>query len=68
MICFRLDKELLAFAKGARCIYTRYADDITFSSHQPMTALFEGPLPPSGHFLPDLLVPALRDTFATTVS
>ena len=32
MICFRLDKELLAFAKGARCIYTRYADDITFSN------------------------------------
>ena len=65
MICFRLDRELLAFAKGARCIYTRYADDITFSSHQPMTALFDGPVPPSGHFPPDLLVPALRNTFAT---
>ena len=65
MICFRLDKELLAFAKGARCIYTRYADDITFSSHQPMTALFEGPVPPSGHFSPDLLVRAVRNTFAT---
>ena len=61
MICFRLDKELLAVAKGARCIYTRYADDITFSSHQPMTALFEGPVPPSGHFPPDLLAPALRN-------
>jgi S1-C subfamily serine protease len=65
MICFRLDKKLLVFAKGARCIYTRYADDITFSSHQPMTALFEGTVPPSGHFLPHLLVPALRDIFAT---
>jgi RNA-directed DNA polymerase len=64
MICFRLDKELLAFAKGARCIYTRYADDITFSSHQPMAALFEGPAPPSGHFPPDLLAPALRNALA----
>ncbi|MER9592986.1 reverse transcriptase domain-containing protein [Mesorhizobium australicum] len=60
MICFRLDRELLAFAKTARCIYTRYADDITFSSHQPMSALFEGPLPPAGHFDPDLLVPAFK--------
>lgn len=55
MICFRMDKELMAVAKGARCIYTRYADDITFSSHQPMTALFEGPVPPTGQFSPDLL-------------
>ncbi|MFD1111166.1 reverse transcriptase family protein [Pseudoroseomonas ludipueritiae] len=55
MIYFRMDKELMAVAKGARCIYTRYADDITFSSHQPMTALFEGPVPPTGQFSPDLL-------------
>lgn len=64
MICFRLDKELLAVAKDMSCIYTRYADDITFSSHRPMTALFEGPVPPSGHFPPNLLVPALRNAFA----
>jgi retron-type reverse transcriptase len=64
MICFRMDKELLTFAKSARCIYTRYADDITFSSNQPMTAAFGGPVPPSGHFSPELLVPILRQVFA----
>lgn len=63
MICFRLDKRLMVHAKGARCIYTRYADDITFSSHQPMVTLFEGAVPPSGHFPPDLLAPAFRDAF-----
>lgn len=59
MICFRMDRELLSFAKATRCIYTRYADDITFSSHQPMTPLFEGPLPSAGSFAPQLLKPTL---------
>ena len=61
MICFRLDKELMSIAKDARCIYTRYADDITLSSHQPPTALFEAPLPQAGCFSPDLLAPKVRD-------
>ena len=65
MICFRLDKELLAVAKNARCIYTRYADDITFSSFQPMTHLFHGPLPPPGHFAPDILSPSLSAAVAS---
>lgn len=64
MICFRLDKELMAIAKGARCIYTRYADDITFSCHQPPTALFETALPSAGRFSTELLVSKLRDVFA----
>lgn len=60
MICFRLDNNLMEFAKEARCIYTRYADDITFSSHQPPTTLFESTPPAAGKFSPDLLAPKLR--------
>ncbi|MBF0168122.1 MAG: trypsin-like peptidase domain-containing protein [Alphaproteobacteria bacterium] len=63
MICFRLDKKLLGIAKEARCVYTRYADDITFSSHQPPTALFEVALPPAGRFSPDLFTPKLLEVF-----
>ena len=61
MICFKLDKDLMSFAKESRCIYTRYADDITLSSHQPMTGVFDGAIPAPGRFPPDLLKPALRD-------
>ncbi|MDB5596206.1 MAG: trypsin-like serine protease [Hyphomicrobiales bacterium] len=63
MICFRMDKELHAYAKEARCIYTRYADDITFSSYQPLNALFEGSLPAVGNFPPDLLKVRLQAIF-----
>ncbi len=63
MICFSMDKELQRFAKSAHCIYTRYADDISFSSYQPLTGLFEGGAPPSGNFLPGALVPKLRAAF-----
>jgi S1-C subfamily serine protease len=65
MICFRLDRELLAIAKEARCIYTRYADDITFSSYRPPSLLFEGAVPPSGAIAPDLLAAKLRSAFET---
>ena len=63
MICFRLDKELLEFAKGARCLYSRYADDITFSSHQLPTALFETGVPPTGNFEPSHLKADLSQIF-----
>ena len=63
MICFRMDKELQTIAKESRCIYTRYADDITFSSYQPLTLLFEGPPPLAGNFPPDLLKDRLRGAF-----
>jgi RNA-directed DNA polymerase len=63
MICFRLDKELLAFSKKSRCIYTRYADDITFSSYQPMSGLFEGSPPAAGHLTLDILSAELQRIF-----
>ncbi len=63
MICFRMDKELQSLAKEFRCIYTRYADDITFSSFQPPSGLFESGLPSPGKFNPDLLCRKIRATF-----
>ena len=63
MICFRLDKRLMGIAKEANCIYTRYADDITFSSYQLPSELFEAGLPSAGRFSPDLFAPKLREVF-----
>ena len=34
LICRRLDSQLMELAKEARCRYSRYADDITFSTFQ----------------------------------
>nr|WP_233475657.1 reverse transcriptase family protein [Bradyrhizobium brasilense] len=68
MICFRMDKQLQRIAKESRCIYTRYADDVTFSSYQPLTLLFEGPPPPAGNFSPDLLKDGLRGAFRSNGS
>lgn len=64
MICFRLDRELLAVAKAARCIYTRYADDLTFSSYRPLVGLFEATLPPPGNLNPDFLSADLKRAIA----
>ncbi|SBW14203.1 hypothetical protein BR10RB9215_C11029 [Brucella sp. 10RB9215] len=63
MICFRLDKELLKLAKTARCIYTRYADDVTFSSYQKPELLFEVGAPQPGRFSPELLASNISAAF-----
>jgi RNA-directed DNA polymerase len=60
MICYRLDNDLMLIAKDGRAIYTRYADDISFSSYQPPSPLFEAAVPAAGRFSPDLLAPQLR--------
>lgn len=41
MICSRLDRELILLAKDNKCVYTRYADDITFSFLCPLRYLPE---------------------------
>ncbi len=63
MVCFRLDRELLSYAKKTRCIYTRYADDVTLSSYQPMTALFQGLAAHPGNLNPEVLDPELVGIF-----
>jgi RNA-directed DNA polymerase len=35
MICAKMDSQLLRLAQRHRCIYTRYADDISFSTSMP---------------------------------
>lgn len=63
MICFRLDRALMKIAMDAKCIYTRYADDITFSALRPPAPLFEGSVPLSGRVAPEILAVGLVGAF-----
>lgn len=65
MICFRLDRALMKIAKDAKCIYTRYADDITLSGLRPLSPLFKSVPPPSGPVVQDLLSAALQSVFSS---
>lgn len=60
MIAYRLDRDLMSLAKANRLRYTRYADDISFSSYVMPTTLFEGGVPPPGRVSVAQLSIALR--------
>ena len=55
MVCFRLDREIMIFAKEHRIKYTRYADDISFSSYLKPQSLFKQEFPDNGRVALKLL-------------
>jgi RNA-directed DNA polymerase len=65
MIAYRLDRDLMNFAKTNRLRYTRYADDISLSSYLPPVALFDGGLPPSGKVAVEQLSATLRSVIGS---
>jgi RNA-directed DNA polymerase len=60
MVAYRLDRDLMRFAKAHRLRYTRYADDISLSSYVQPTALFERGVPVSGKIPVEQLSDSLR--------
>lgn len=60
MICYKMDIELFNRAKTLGAIYTRYADDITFSSFRKMDKFFEVSTPTSGSFEVEALDSSIR--------
>ncbi|MFC5326316.1 reverse transcriptase domain-containing protein [Bradyrhizobium oligotrophicum] len=65
LVAYRLDRDLMTFAKAYRLRYTRYADDISFSSYAPPLALFNAGLPIPGRVKPDQLSVALAAAFSS---
>jgi hypothetical protein len=60
MIAYRLDRDLMNFAKANQLRYTRYADDISLSSYAQPTALFAVGMPRPGRVPVDQLSASLR--------
>jgi hypothetical protein len=60
MVAYRLDRDLMNFAKAHRLRYTRYADDISLSSYAQPMALFEGGLLRPGRVPVEQLSASLR--------
>ncbi len=50
IVCHQLDNRLLDFAKENRLVYTRYADDITFSTNLKEVPITLGQMDESGDF------------------
>jgi RNA-directed DNA polymerase len=65
LVAYRLDRDLMKFAKTYRLRYIRYADDISFSSFAPPLALFNSGLPVPGRVKPDQLSVTLAAVFSS---
>ena len=51
LICSKMDSELSKLAKSHGCVYTRYADDLTFSSRTRPLALASRERQPDGTYI-----------------
>lgn len=60
LVTYRLDRDLMSFAKSNRLRYTRYADDISFSSYVSPTGLFADGQLSNGRLAVEVLSQELR--------
>lgn len=61
MICFRMDREYHAFCKGKGLRYTRYADDLSFSTYANPKVFFLEDVPPTGRVDIEKINPEIHD-------
>jgi RNA-directed DNA polymerase len=64
LICAKLDSELSRFSTQYRCSYTRYADDMTFSTTRQMMPFAQNVFQPDGATVCQVM-PALRSIIET---